>query len=187
MNGNLFDDTTKLIGVDPDTKGIACVAVSDDGSISGYQYIKRRDYKKRWHRDYDVEMNNFFSGVRDIEVPVYIEDIFCRNRQGYKSLAHVQGEIVYTADVITSYDNTTCDLSFISPSTWQAWLRNRYRTKHDGQSLSEEVKGKDCIWEYLSDMGLCGGMAKGIKDNNHLVDAFGIAIYALVVKNGVTL
>lgn len=94
-------DTSKyqhVMGIDADTKGIAWHTIDTYGwHLVDQGFILRKHPKKGIDEDYPDILRGVLSEAARTNTWIFLEDIFCMNRTGFKLLAQVQGEILYEA------------------------------------------------------------------------------------------
>lgn len=104
---------------------------ADSLAIGEIRRRKKGVFAPDYHRNLSDLVHHIF---RSEPTLVVVEDIFCRSRAGFKTLAQVQGEIRYESarEVPRSTDsanNSLYELSIIMATTWQSSLLNHFNAK----------------------------------------------------------
>jgi len=157
-----------VFGIDADTQGIAwCCLDIMKKEIRCEGHIVRSYKSRGLAATYALDLERFVHKVGD--APVYLEDVFCRSRKGYRSLCRVQGEFLYEAYSRAHWPEQ--QIVLVPAVTWQSWL-----FKAVGKSKLRHCKNtKDKAMVCAKDR--IGG---GVLATEHAVDAACIAYYGAV-------
>lgn len=165
----LEEEATHIMGIDPDTKGIGWHVIdAHSWNLINNGYIEREHKKRGVDEDYNPALEQLIHEASALRAWIFLEDIFCKNRQGFKRLAQVQGEILlYARDALFSYeleDNRRPKLFTVLANQWQSEVFSSY-------SITEgttKEKALEATTYFAGDAPL---------HNEHMVDACCIARY----------
>lgn len=198
---------TRVIGVDPHADTIVWAMYTEPGHDLGYtagalRYDKdglvtaddapaqlaigkivRRAKKVNYVPTYHSILDDFTHRVIPGEPNTFvlIEDIFCRSRAGFKTLARVQGEFLYElerevprgADSALSYDFT---LDVVLATTWQSKVFNTYLAKDLQKGANSKAKSSYCAQRILHEL-LPDLKAEEVLTTSDICDAVCIMYY----------
>lgn len=163
-----MDTPTTVFGIDADTQGIAwCQLDVYTKRVQCEGYIVRAYKTRGLAATYYYDLERFINMIG--EHTVYLEDVFCRSRTGYRSLCRVQGEILYEAH---SRAYTPLSQVVLVPAiTWQSWLFKSVGKKKLAGCGNTKDKALVCANARVRDAVLA---------SEHAVDAACIAYYGAV-------
>lgn len=145
------------IGIDPDCDRLA-YATCRHGAIIDVATIKRRDYKKRIHGEYDGLVGELMAKAKAAGARVFCEGIFlasgnggatARNVATFKELAEVQGELKAAARAHGITVET------VMPVTWMnailGFAKDRERIKAASAKHAARAYGQRPLSEHEGD------------------------------------
>ena len=169
-----------VVGVDADTKGIALYTMpigivprhaydppcSQDTPNAQYIVRPKDTAPQEQHAAYIRQLQAAFTQIAVLDAEVWVEDVFCRSRAGYRSLCMVRGELRMTALSLGGRP-----FQWVLASAWQPRvfkrLLNQSKRATGGQT---KVYAKKAAL-HIDPMGMDGA-------NEHECDACCIAYYA---------
>ena len=163
-----MDVPTTVFGIDADTQGIAWCRLDVMTKQVRCEGHLVRAYKTRGlAATYANDLERLIHKIG--EEPVYLEDVFCRSRKGYRSLCLVQGEFLYEAWSRAHLPKE--QITLVPAVTWQSWLFKEVgKLKLKGCTGTKE-KAKVCAENRVRNAVLA---------SEHAVDAACIAYYGAV-------
>ena len=199
---------TRVIGVDPHADSIVWAMYAEPGHELGYTagtlrydkdglveaagapaqlaigHIQRRKKKVNYVPTYHSNLADFTHRVIPGEPNTFvlIEDIFCRSRVGFKTLARVQGEFLYeleradprSSSSVPSYDFT---LDVVLATTWQSYVFNHFMSKAEQKLLDSKEKSAACAGSVLDSLGFSKLNMAEVLTTGDICDAVCIMFY----------
>ena len=152
-----------VVGIDQDTKGLAWFMMdSANFNYLGHGYLTRKKGTKRVPH-FPKQLHSLLDRFLSTGALVYLEDIFCRSKKGYKSLAHAQGEILFKALEV----GYTHEFPTVLACVWQKKVFSWYNTELEGTTKEKAL----VVATELIAPGV-------VFANEHEVDAACIAAFA---------
>lgn len=199
---------TRVIGVDPHADTIVWAMYTEPGHDLGYTagalrydkeglveaagapaqlaigHIQRRKKKINYVPTYHSNLADFTHRVIPGEPNTFvlIEDIFCRSRVGFKTLARVQGEFLYELErevYRDGFEHTPYDftLDVVLATTWQSYVFNHFMSKAEQKLLDSKDKAARCAGFILAELGFFKLNMAEVLTTGDICDAVCIMFY----------
>ena len=164
----IVPDPATVFGIDADTQGIAwcCLDVMTK-KVQCEGHLVRAYKSRGLSATYALELEQLIKKIG--AHTVFLEDVFCRSRKGYRSLCHVQGELLYEAYSRAHWPKD--QIVMVPAVTWQSWLFKRVGKIKLRCCTGTKEKARVCADECVQN---------GVLATEHAVDAACIAYYGAV-------
>ena len=171
---------TRVIGIDPHADSIVWAMYVDVDTGLGYTagarrydknglveaagapaqlaigHLPRRTKKVTYVKNYHANLADLTHHVipGEPDTLVVLEDIFCRSKAGYKTLARVQGEFLYELEREVPSLGRFYDfmLDIVFATTWQSYVFNTFIPKSAQKGVDSKDKSKTCAMLILAEL-----------------------------------
>jgi len=161
-----------VVGLDADVRRLAFYALAEGRGVVGFGSIDRSHKRHGIYEDYPERLELFVKTLRKYKAALFVEDIFCLSRRGFRSFAQMHGEIAY--EIVRQSAQFDVEFHYVLASKWQKALSSHY----------DEPIAKNETKEFALRMVKTHFDSVSNLEDEHQVDACCIANYGRLVLSG---